>query len=370
MSPSRRDFLHTSIATGGALGLGMFIRPSTYFGKIPRAQKPLRILILGGTGFIGPHQVRYAVSRGHTVTLFNRGRTNPHLFPDLEKLRGDRDGDLEALKGREWDAVIDNSGYVPRIVRQSAQLLKDAVNQYLFVSSISAYASFGEVDMDETAPLATMDDPTLENIRRYYGPLKALCEQQVREAFPDRATIVRPGLIAGPGDRTDRFTYWPARIDRGGEVLAPGDPTDPVQLIDVRDVTGWMVRLLEQSDAGVYNAVGPEARLSIAEMLYGIRAVTNANVSFTWVDADFLAEQGLRPTVWTPPRGRTAGLGLVSRDRAMAKGLTYLSLAVTAKDTLDWHKSRSEEEQSRLNARLSSDRETEVLAAWHARSGA
>jgi len=377
MATSRRAFLRTAAATGGALRLGSL--PGAARLEIPgsrrerRAPKRLDVLVLGGTGFIGPHQVEYAMKRGHTVTLFNRGKTHPGLFPNAEKLQGDRDGKLDALKGRKWDVVLDNSGFVPRHVRDSAQLLKDNVGRYLFISTLGVLADFSRPNLDETAPLASLPEPGSEDTRKYYGPLKVLCEQEVQRAFGDRATIVRPGLIVGPGDTTDRFTYWPVRIDRGGEILAPGDPTDPVLIIDARDLSEWCVRLLEDDVGGVFNATGPKGRLSIAEMLYGIRAVTTADATFTWVNADELEKQKVRPwaemPAWFPPRGNYAGFGLFNRDRAIAKGLTFRPLADTAKATLDWFKTLPAERQAKLGAGIAPEREREVLAAWHAQSG-
>jgi len=340
---------------------------------VPRATTPLRILILGGTGFIGPHQVEHALARGHTVTLFNRGKTNPHLFPDVEKLIGNRDNDLEALKGRDWDVVLDNSATIPRWVRQSAQLLRDAAQKYLFVSTISVYSDYSIVGLNESSPTGVMDDSDDETLSgRNYGPMKALCEKEAELAFPGRATIVRPGLIVGPGDRTDRFTYWPVRIDRGGEVLAPGNPTDPTQIVDVRDLTGWMIRMLEEGHTGTYNATGPRAPLSIGEMLYGIRAITASDVSFTWADSDFLAQQEVQPwrqmPVWVPSeRESMRGFSRIECSRAYDKGLTFRPLADTARDTLDWFKTLSDDRQSKLKSGLPPEREAEVLAAWHAR---
>ena len=335
------------------------------------------ILITGGTGFIGPHQVRYAQARGHTVTIFNRGRTNPNLFPGVEKLVGDRNDDLTALEGREWDAVIDNSAYVPRWVNQSCQVLKDNVGSYQFVSSISAYANPGTPNLDEDADVGTLDDPSIEQVTgQTYGPLKAYCEQALRQHFPDSHLVVRPGLIVGPGDPTGRFTYWPVRIDRGGEVLAPGNPGtpdtpgDPVQFIDARDLARFMLTLAEQQAAGTYNAVGPNSRLSIAEMLYGIRAVTNTDIKFTWVPADFLAQHRISPwghlPVWVPPTHDMAGFGTINTDRAKDAGLTCLPLADTARDTLDWFKQLPQDQQV-LGDSLRPEKEQQVLAAWHAR---
>jgi 2'-hydroxyisoflavone reductase len=316
------------------------------------------------------------MSQGHTVTLFNRGQTNPGLFPNVEKLRGDRDGGLDVLRGREWDAVIDNSGYVPRLVRDSAQLLKDSVGRYLFVSSISVYdVSLTAGQNEYEAPIATMEDPTIEDTRQYYGPLKALCEQEVEAAFGDRAISVRPGVIAGPGDPTDRIRHWVARVDRGGEIMVPGEPTDRVQYIDARDLTGWSVRMLEQGDSGLYNAVGPTAPLSSAELVYGIRAVSSGDVSFTWVDESFLAENEVSEysyMPWLPSTNAMHAFNYVNHTRALGTGLTFLPLATTAFDMLEeYHANPDRHEPGGFGRRggVPWARETELLQAWHARTG-
>jgi 2'-hydroxyisoflavone reductase len=341
--------------------------------EVSRAEKQLRILILGGTTFIGPAQVNYALKRGHTVTLFNRGRTNPQLFPEVEKLRGDRDNDIEALKGRDWDVVIDNHPWMPRWVRMTAELLKDHAQQYVFVSSISVYADNSIIDQGETGQVVVLEDPTVEELRGdTYGGLKALCEQEAQKAFPGRACIVRPGLIVGPGDRSDRFTYWPVRIDRGGEVLAPGDGTDFTQIIDARDLGEWMIRMVEGEHSGVFNATGPIRPLRMAEMLYGIKAVTSKDVRFTWVDAEFLQEHNVYPwanmPAWVPPTDGMEGFSRYSIQRAVDRGLTFRPLAVTARDTIDWHYTRPQEQQENMRAGISAEKEAEVLAAWHSRS--
>jgi 2'-hydroxyisoflavone reductase len=381
MPTSRRAFLQTSSAVFGALGLG--VPAQTLAGepaaaKVAKSEKPLRLLVLGGTGLIGPHLVRHAIARGHQVTIFNRGKTNTHLFPEIEKLKGDRAGDLKSLEGREWDAVIDNSASLPQWVRDSAGLLEGQADLYLFTSSISAYSDHSIVGLDEDGPVGKIDPEVAAQVTEVsqingmnYGPLKVLCEQAAREAFGEKSIVVRPGLIVGPGDYSDRFTYWPVRIDRGGEVMAPGDPTDPVQFIDVRDLAEWYVHLVEKGLTGTYNATGPGSPLSIAEMLYGIRAVTSADVSFTWVDADFLAAHEVAPwahmTVWVPPRGGYEGFATVSCARAMAAGLSYRPLAATARDTLDWWYELPEDRRAEPKAGLPAEKEAEVLAAWHAR---
>ncbi len=370
MSATRREFLQMTAAAAGALSVGLVPDARAVERSVVKAEEQLTILILGGTGFIGPHIVRRALERGHTVTIFNRGRTNTHLFPEVEKLKGDRDNDVKALEGRSWDVAIDNSASIPRWVRQSTEVLKGNVKNYLYTSSLSAMADFSQSGITEDAAVATMDDPTIEEITgETYGPLKALCEQEVRMAFPDGALIVRPHLIVGPGDPTDRWTYWPVRIARGGEVMAPGDPSDKVQYIDSRDLADWYIHLVEGGVTGTFSCVGPRPPFTIAEMLYGIRAVVSNEISFTWVDADFLAEQEVAPwrhmTAWVPPRDGMEGFGLFDPSKAIDHGLTYRPLAVTAKDTLDWWETLPEERTAAPHAGLPPEREVEVLAAWH-----
>ncbi|MCZ6915424.1 MAG: NAD-dependent epimerase/dehydratase family protein [Gemmatimonadetes bacterium] len=375
MTSSRRDFLQISAA--GVVGLGAAANPLRLRRPHSPAQSSLRVLVLGGTGFIGPHLVRNLLQRGHTVTIFNRGRTNTHLFPQVERLIGDRNDDLASLRGHSWDAVIDNSATNPKWVRDSAQLLKDATPRYLFTSTRSVYNDFTQVGLtEETAPTFDPDSSAIDRGERLpYGPSKVLCERETWRAFPNGTLIVRPGLIIGPGDQSDRFTYWPVRIDAGGEVLAPGDPTDPVMFIDVRDLAEWYVHLLEQERTGVYNALGPEAPLSFAEMLYGCRAATSANMSFTWVETDFLLEREIRPyshmPCWIPPRGDRAGFQRFDLSKSLAGGITYRPLAVTARDTLAFHKTRPSEVRNRLlagesRAGISREREAALLAEWHA----
>jgi 2'-hydroxyisoflavone reductase len=379
VSTTRRDFLKTSAAATGALGLGVF--PTVAHAQAaaparseqPRAQRALRILILGGTGFIGPHQVRYARERGHTVTLFNRGRTNPGLFPNVESLQGDRAvGDYKSLAGRSWDVVIDNPTTIPRWVRQAGEALKGRVGQYVFISTISVYAANDTPGADETAAVATTTEPESEDARRFYGPLKALSEKEAERAFPGATTVIRPGLIVGPGDNSDRFTYWPVRLARGGEVLAPGSPTDPVQIVDARDLSEFAVRCAENRTVGVYNVTGPRSELSVGEMLGGIRATMSNDARLTWVDADFLQAQRVQAwshmPVWVPPRGSSAGFARRSIQRALDKGLTFRPLADTVKATLEFYEAQTEQRKAELRAGLDPQREKEVLAAWHARA--
>jgi 2'-hydroxyisoflavone reductase len=380
--------LKTAGVASGVLGLGLTVRPTSSAilrsrpragttAPVERAPKPLRILILGGTGFIGPHQVRYAVARGHKVTVFNRGRRQADLPKEVEHLQGDRNGQLDSLKGKKWDVVIDNPTTLPKWVRDAGQVLKGNTGQYIFISTISTYDGYPKPGMDESSPLAqykgadAFAEP-VESARQQYGQLKVLSEKEAETWFPGKTTVIRPGLIVGPGDETDRFSYWPVRIDRGGEVLAPGDGTDPVQVIDVRDLTEWTIRMAEQGDFGIYNATGPRRPMSMAEQLYGIRAVTpgSNDVSFTWVPSDFLAEQKVRgwsdmPT-WVPKREGNDGWSRVSIERAVAKGLTFRPLAVTARDTIDWFKTLPAD-RKQMRSGLTPEREKAVLDAWHAK---
>ncbi len=395
---TRRRFLHTTATAGGALAAGSAFTaedggrlalgspvpaspvsdeaspaPEQVPAAADQAPRSLRLLVLGGTNFIGPHQVEYALSRGHQVTLFNRGRTNPHLFPDVEKLVGDRNDDLRALEGRSWDVVIDNSATNPAWVERSAGLLKERCERYVFVSTRSVYADTSRVPMSVAAPVWSYESAgvTPGAARLPYGLSKALAEQHARDAFgSDRALVFRPGLIIGPGDPTDRFTYWPVRIHRGGEVLAPGDGTDPVQIIDVRDFGEWLVRMVEASESGTYNVVGPRTPRPMAELLYGIRAVTIAETTFTWVDTDFAINAGLRPyaemPVWRPARDGAEGFARFDLTPEVEKGLTFRSLADTTAATLDFHFSRPADRQAALRAGVDPDREREVLDLWRA----
>src|SRR6266576_3249484 len=368
---TRRHFLKTSIAVGS--GLGFALRSTSLFAE--KSVKSLRILILGGTGFTGPYQVRYALSRGHKVTTFNRGKTHPGELPsEVEQLIGDRNGKLDALKGRKWDVAIDNPTTLPAWVRDAAEILKGNVERYAFISTISVYADTSK-GVDETAPLAKYDGPdpykeTLEAMKasgyKTYGPLKALSEKEAEKWFPGKTLIIRPGLIVGPRDETDRFTYWPVRIDRGGEVLAPGNPSDPVQFIDGRDLAEWTVRMAENRETGIFNATGPVKELGIGKLFDEIKGALNSNAEFTWVPANFLAQQKVEAwsdmPVWA---GDELGLARTKIDRALAKGLTFRPLAETARDTLAWFKSQPQDRQSKLRAGLTPEREAEVLAAWH-----
>ena len=368
---TRRQFIKLSAAAGTALSVGRLLAE--------KSAKPLRILILGGTGFTGPYQVRYALSRGHKITVFNRGKTHPGELPEgVEQLIGDRNGKLDALKDRQWDVVIDNPTSVPVWVRDAAQILNGNVDRYVFISTISVYADTSKPGTNESAPLAKYNGPDAMKETRdsliaskfaLYGPLKALSEHEAEKWFPKKTLIIRPGLIVGPGDETDRFTYWPVRVDRGGEMLAPGEPSDPVQFIDARDLAEWTIRMVERGETGIYNATGPERKLGIGEMLETMKSTLSSDAKLTWVSADFLEAQKVAPwsdmPVWIPARGEEAGGNQVSNKQALAKGLTFRPLPETARETLTWFKKLPQDRQSHLKAGLTPEREAEVLAVWH-----
>lgn len=342
------------------------------------APKPLRILILGGTGFTGPYQVRYALSRGHKITLFNRGRRPQEWPAEVEELTGDRDkGDLRSLEGREWDVCIDNPTSVPFWVRDAGKILAGKVKHYIFISTVSVYADSSKPGRDETTPTVPYEGPdamaetnaTLRANFGLYGPLKAASEREAEKHFPGITTVIRPGLIVGPGDDTDRFTYWPVRIAAGGEILVP-PAEDPVQIIDARDLAEWTIRLAEQKAFGTFNACGPEKELTMGAMADGIRTATASEAKLTHVTTDFLKQQGIAPwgdlPVWVPGQGDSAGFGRTSIAKALKAGLTFRPLATTTKDTLDWFKKLPAERQAKLRAGITPERQAELLKAWHA----
>lgn len=332
----------------------------------------MRLLILGGTLYLGRHLTEAAIERGHEVTLFNRGVTGPELFPGLERLRGDRDGDLGALAGRRWDAAIDTSGYLPAQVRATAALLAPAVERYCFVSSISVYADSATPGLTEDAAVATLEPGAPETVSaETYGALKAACEAALEALLPGRALVVRPGLIVGPHDATDRSAYWPRRVADGGEVLAPGRPQRAVQFIDARDLAGWIVRLCEARAVGVLNATGPAQRLTMAALLEACRVLSESDASFTWVGESFLLERGVAPytelPLWVPEEARA--FGAVSIARARDAGLAFRPLEETLADIRAWDRARppgSRASRTRLPmpAGLSAERERALLAAW------
>ena len=370
MSASRRQFLAASLA---AAGLGVW--PAVAGAQAAPATRKLKILFLGGTGFLGPHTVQYAIDRGHEVTLFNRGKTNADLFPELEKVVGNRDPDvdqgLSGLEGRQWDAVIDTSGFVPRIVGASASLLAENVGQYLFVSTICQYQDWleGVPLRTEEWPRGTLEDPTTEDVQTHYCYLKAYCEIAAEQAMPGRVTQIRPGLIVGPRDNTDRFTYWPVRATRGGEMLAPGKPSDLTQYIDVRDLAAFMVHCVEQKLTDSYNAV--RHPFPIGEFLETCVRVTDSRTSLTWLPADFLAAHDLQSwrdlQMWADSESPMAGSLSWSGRKALDAGLTIRPLEETIRDTLAWFHSLPAERQQSLRSGIPAGKETEVLAAWRRR---
>lgn len=342
----------------------------------------MKLLILGGTQFLGRHLVEAAAGRGHELTLFNRGTHNPELFPEVEKLRGDRDGGLDALRGRSWDAVVDTCGFVPRVVRDSAELLAGAVSLYVFISSISVYADFSRHVEDEGAPVGTLADESVEEVTgETYGPLKVLCERAVEQALPGRSLTIRPGLIVGPHDTTVRFVYWPRRVARGGEVLAPGSPEQRVQFVDARDLAEWTVRVVEEGRTGVFNANGPDYPLTMGGLLDECKAVTGSDARFEWVDEGFLLEAGVEPwselPLWLPAGDeKFRHFMSVNCDRAISAGLTFRPLAETIRDTFEWDEAREDKSPPADKGGVPTpdktprpERERELLEEWHGRNG-
>ncbi|MGD2215889.1 MAG: NAD-dependent epimerase/dehydratase family protein [Gemmatimonadales bacterium] len=383
MNTSRRNFLKSSIAAGGALGLGLGshlaaepVREDDSSHPSGSGQsRPLDILILGGTNFTGPHHVRYALERCHSVTIFTRGRRKPGLFQDafehVDQLIGDREDNLEALRGRSWDAVIDASGMNEKWTRDSAELLKDAVGTYLYISSTGVYYPYLTTEIKEDAELVLEDESEGENVASWYGVMKSLSEIEARKVFGERTCIVRPGYIVGPLDWTHRGTYWPDRLARGGEVLVPGKKTDLVQQIDVRDLTEWIIHLLENEVHGTFNATGPAAPMTMQEFVHGMRAATSSEPTWTWIeDYDFLIEHDITYAIpWVLPVDDNLGSQRISIARAKAAGLTFRPIALTAMDTLEWYYSAAVTDEQRGNPPMviTPEREAEILAAWKAR---
>lgn len=368
MPTTRRDFVQRTLAGAVGLGLSPHLLP-----RSTPAPAALRILILGGTSFLGPHQIRLALERGHSVSIFNRGQTKPLMFPELfdrvEQLTGDRNGDLGALEAGTWDAVIDNSGQRVEWARDAANLLKERVRYYVYVSSTGVYLPYRTTDIREDIALVLLDDPPRE--RPSYGVMKALSEMEVQKALPNGAIVVRPTYIVGPGDTTDRFPYWPVRIDRGGEVLVPGRKSDPVQFIDVRDLTDFVFHLIENGVTGVFNVAGPANRMSMEEFVYGVRAGVSSEVTWTWIeDYEFLREQRLMFAIpWLMLMPDYLGSAQINIDRAKAAGLGFRPLARSVIDTLAWWYSDAVPAERRAEPRfpLTPEREAEILAAWKAR---
>lgn len=413
MLTTRREFL----AHSGAVAGGLALLPGTLIAADASANggvKRLRILILGGTGFLGPSCTEAALARGHAVTHFNSGRTEglrqkagrPSVVPaGVEQLYGNRDPNktaddrksegqpgatkspdspkgLSQLEGKKWDAVIDTSGFFPRMVKASAELLRANIRQYVFISTISVYKDMSTPDFDETAPLATLADPTTEEMGKdyvNYGGGKALCEKAAETAMPGRATVIRPGFIVGPRDTSGRFIYWPVRESLGGTMAVPGTPADPIQFIDVRDLGEWIIHCVETNVMGIYNATGPAKPLTMKRMVQEVRAGVKSQVSFAWVDYKFLQSQGIGEgqfPLYEPPQGESAGAHRCNIKRALAKGLKFRSVSDTAAATLAWFKSLPEELQGRVAPQFAShtgeqpwlEKEKSLLEAWRNRA--
>jgi len=376
--PNRRDFLKTSAAVGGSVLVGAGA-PGLLAASAPvRSRAPMRVLILGGTGFIGPHLVKHAVSRGHKVSIFTRGRRDASMLPaEVERLVGDRNGQLGALEGKKWDVVFDDSATNPDWVRQSAALLEGNVGQYSFTSSTGVYYPYLKKGLDEsTAPLLEGDP---KDGSAAYGTAKAKCEKIVLDTFGEGGIVVRPSYIVGPGDTTDRFPYWPVRLARGGEVLVPGKRDDPAQFIDVRDLVEFMVKVAEDKRSGPFNVAGPRDPITIRAFVEAAARALDpsagsgrrAKVTFTQVDDyDFLAEHKIDGMVpWVLPVGNDFGHTSISNARAKAAGLGFRPLGTTVRDTLAWWPTVPEARRHAPRFALTPEQEATVLAAWKAKKG-
>lgn len=372
MANDRRQFIKGGLLGSAAAASGL-LAGRVAAREQKTATRPLEILVLGGTGFIGPHMVREALRRGHSVTLFNRGRTNDEIFPDLETIIGDRDGDLANLENRQWDAVIDNSGYIPRHVQNSAARLAMNIGRYLFISTVSVYDSFATAN-DENSRLATIADETIEDVTgETYGPLKALCEKRVRAEIPgDKLTILRPTYICGPGDPTDRFTYWPVRISRGGDVLLPGGPEYPLQIIDVRDLANFTIDCLEQDIPGTFNTVTPAGSYDMGTLFTDSKAVSAADAEAVWVHEEFAMRAaraqsqeswGLFP-IWHSLQGDSAEDSGVSGTKAVAAGLHNRPVRETIRDLLHWWATLPAQRTRALKAGMSAGLEAQLIEKW------
>jgi 2'-hydroxyisoflavone reductase len=342
----------------------------------------MKLLIIGGTRFVGHHLVTAALARNHEVTLFNRGKHQHTASSDVETIHGDRNSDLSKLQGHLWDAVIDTCGYLPRAVRASAESLSDSVNRYVFISSLSVYADMSVPGVDENAPLATLTDDRLEKANEIdssgqpsavtygemYGGLKALCERAAEEAMPNRVLVIRPGLIVGSRDYTDRLTYWVVRVARGGEVLAPGRPSRHLQFIDARDLAEWIVRMIEHKETGIYNVNRPPDMLTMGGVLGECKEVSRSDASFTWVSEDFLTQEKvgawIEMPLWIPENNsRLKGFMSINCNKAVSSGLSFRPLSDTIRDILTWRETNHPDEE--LKAGIDPDREQGLLRKWH-----
>jgi 2'-hydroxyisoflavone reductase len=370
---TRRCFLMSSALASGAVmlrGGGIPVRASLLGNRAQSAGRAFTLLVLGGTGFIGPHLVRHAVARGHRVTIFTRGRRQADLPAEVVRLTGDRSGNLKSLEGKRWDAVVDDSATNPDWVRLSTGLLRGNVSRYLFTSSTGVYYPYLKHGLDETCSVrVTPDDPKDESAA--FGVAKAQCERVVQESFGDHSVVVRPTYIVGPGDTTDRFPYWPQRLARGGVVLAPGRRDDHVQFIDVRDLAEFMVHLLESERSGIYNAVGPKFPMTISGFLAQAREALGSDARFIWVDDyAFLSKHKIEEAIpWAMLKGNDEGMMSIRHERAEAAGLGYRPLAATVRDTLAWWMTVPEARRKSPRFSITPALEAEALKAWQVVKG-
>jgi len=353
------------------LKAGAGILAGASLARVSAAQtQPKTLLILGGTGFIGPHLTDVALQRGWKVTHFNRGKRDPDGVAGIETLHGDRKGQLDALKGRKWDAVIDNTGYIPKFCKMSSDLLALNVGFALFVSSMSAYASFAKAN-DETSATGELLDPEGEQVTgETYGPMKAACERFTMDAFKDRSCVVRPGYIVGPKDTNDRFPFWPMRYSRGGEMLIPGEATDPIQIIDCRDMVAWMMTLVEKRTNGIYNAISPVGMFTMSDLVDGCRrTLPKVETKITHVPEEFLAQHWTKDELdvppWAPMKGAEPGFSLTNGERATKTGLKIRPIHESVRDTYEWFRTLPAERQENLKAGIKPDREVLALQKWH-----
>jgi 2'-hydroxyisoflavone reductase len=372
---TRRELLQLAagVTAGAALPLTLTAAPK----PAPKApSKSKTLLILGGTGFIGPHLTQEALHRGWKVTHFNRGKKSADTPAGVETLVGNRgeqhaEPQLDALRGRHWDVVVDDTGYYPKFVKMSAQLLAPNVGYCLYISSISVYASFAKPN-NVDSPVGKLDDPNVQEVTdKTYGPMKALCEQYSMDAFKGRGCVVRPGYIVGPLDGSDRFTYWPVRASKGGDMLAPGTPSDPIQIIDVRDLTVWMMKLVETRTRGTFNAVSPPGDFKMGDLIQASRlASPAADTQVTWIPEDWLAAHwkadDLDLPPWAPLKGESAGASLTVMTNAAKTGLHSRPITDTVRDTLAWFQTLPPERQAKLRAGLDPQKEADTLKSYHA----
>ena len=328
----------------------------------------MKILIIGGKRFLGIALVEALLKAGHTPTLFNRGLTNPELFPKVKQLIGDREKDLDVLKRRKWDAVIDTCGYLPHVVKQSAEFLSTRCEMYVYISSISVYRDFANPDIDEDYELAQLEDPEdKENTGAAYGPLKALCEYEIQQHFKGKVLVIRPGLIVGPNDPTDRFTYWPWRVSLGGDILVPAPPSSNLQFIDVRDLAAFIIKLTEKQQEGVYNVVGPKRPGNFGSLLVACREAALSDANFVWVAEPFLLRQEIAPwtelPLWVPTTDPVfSGFFNINNTKAVKEGLKFRALSETVTDILEWLETQPK--SRKLKAGLALAKEAKLLQKY------